>query len=327
MGYWQVPADVLAQSRFAVSPLAEVVCALASLTHPRGPEQRAFAAAHGAAFDGWLEENPVAHDLARSSFRPSSPGLTGWIADYLARPPTSPDPTIDDELEPLLGTSDDALRDDLRETTRRELPASLHGPGLGGVAHGLARWLWDHTVASDWPRRRRLLRADVVARTAQLAGHGWASVLRDLGPDREWEGGGMLRINRYDRPTRTLPEGARLLLVPTSDGRWVGWDDGEPPTYAVYYPLAGRLADVAPSGPRGLTPLLGANRALVLSLLDAPHSTSQLAALTGLSLASTSGHLGVLLGAGLVVRRRSGREVLYWRTALGDGLVASGGNG
>jgi hypothetical protein len=41
---------------------------------------------------------------------------------------------------------------------------------------------------------------------------------------------------------------------------------------------------------------------------------------------SVGGHLKVLLAAGAVLRRRSGREVLYWRTALGDALVASGGN-
>jgi predicted MarR family transcription regulator len=33
-------------------------------------------------------------------------------------------------------------------------------------------------------------------------------------------------------------------------------------------------------------------------------------------------HLKVLLDAGTVLRRRAGREVLYWRTSLGDSLVA-----
>lgn len=41
---------------------------------------------------------------------------------------------------------------------------------------------------------------------------------------------------------------------------------------------------------------------------------------------SIGSHLKVLLEAGVVIRRRSGREVLYWRTALGDALVAAGGD-
>ena len=42
----------------------------------------------------------------------------------------------------------------------------------------------------------------------------------------------------------------------------------------------------------GLTRLVGANRAQVLTLLDEPHSTTQLAALTGLPLGAVGNHLG-----------------------------------
>jgi DNA-binding transcriptional ArsR family regulator len=68
--------------------------------------------------------------------------------------------------------------------------------------------------------------------------------------------------------------------------------------------------------------LIGTNRADVLRLLDEPHSTTQLAALTGLSVGSVGNHLKVLLDGGAVLRTRAGREVLYWRTSLGDSLAA-----
>ncbi len=113
-----------------------------------------------------------------------------------------------------------------------------------------------------------------------------------------------------------------LRFVPNSgDGTWVGWHESR---YAVYYPVAGRLADTDAGTTGGLPALVGCNRAAVLALLDVPRSTSQVAALTGQALGSVGRHLRVLLESGVVVRRRSGREVLYWRTPLGDALVASG---
>jgi DNA-binding transcriptional ArsR family regulator len=57
--------------------------------------------------------------------------------------------------------------------------------------------------------------------------------------------------------------------------------------------------------------------------LRRPARLEQLAAFSGLPLGAVGNHLKVLLDAGLVLRRRAGREVLYWRTALGDSLVAT----
>jgi DNA-binding transcriptional ArsR family regulator len=323
MGMWRVPADVMAGSRFAVSAKAEVVGALGAFTRPRGPDQRAFGEAHGAAFWQWVDRRPGMADLVAASFRDARPDQVGWMADYLSLPPLADQESFEDGVAQLRALSDEVVRADLRETTQAPLAPALMAPGVRDLTVELVVWLWTHTIETDWARRERILRADIVARTAQLARHGWGAVLRDLGRDREWVGDGQLRINRYDLPTRTLEAGSTLLFVPThTDGTWVGWHDGR---YALYYPVSGRLARVDADSTAGLAPLVGTNRAELLTLLDVPRSTSQLVALSGQALGSVGGHLKVLLEAGVVLRRRSGREVLYWRTALGDGLVAAGG--
>jgi DNA-binding transcriptional ArsR family regulator len=53
-----------------------------------------------------------------------------------------------------------------------------------------------------------------------------------------------------------------------------------------------------------------------------PASTSQLVAQLSMTLGGVGDHLAVLRRAGLVSRTRSGRSVLYSRTALGDALIA-----
>ncbi len=169
MGTWHVPADVLATSGFTISPKADVVGALGALTVPRTPEQRAFQAAHGAAFAAWLADQPVAGDLVRSSFRPRVGERPGWLADYLCLPPAVPDPGFEQEIALVAGLGDDDMRSDLLETTGRPLAPALLEPGLRDTAVALLRWLWTHTLETDWPRRERLLRADIVSRTAQLA--------------------------------------------------------------------------------------------------------------------------------------------------------------
>jgi DNA-binding transcriptional ArsR family regulator len=325
VGTWRVTSDLLARARFAVSPKAEVAGALEALCAPRDPAARAFRAAHLAAFESMLADRPVRRDLLDHSFKQRQGSRPGWIASYLATPPPGPDVTFADELAVVAATPADVLRADLRETMGGgPLPRSLHGPGLPAEAAGLLDWVWTRTLATDWPRRERLLRADIVARTGQLATHGWAAVLRDLGKGREWAGDGQLRINGYDLPTRDLSAAASLSFIPvTATSSWVGWT--EPVSYAVYYPVTGRLALADGSSRGGLDRLIGANRAALLRLLARPLGTTHLAAAAGLPLGAVGNHLRVLLDAGIVARRRSGRHVLYWRTALGESLIAADG--
>lgn len=324
MGTWRVTSDLLAKARFDVSRKAEVVAALEALLRPSDPAERAFRAAHHVAFEAMLDERPARRDLIAHSRRPRLGSRPGWLAHFLASPPPAPDATFAAELADVTATQDDALRADLRETMQGPLPRSLETGGVTEEAAFVLEWIWTHAVATDWPRRERLLRADIVARTGQLARHGWAAVLRDLGKGREWVGDGELRINRFDRPTRVLSADADLSFIPvTANANWVGWT--EPVRYAIYYPVAGRLApgDAARRG--GLGRLVGGNRAALLRLLDQPLGPTHLAAACGLPVGAVGNHLRVLLDAGVVARRRSGRSVLYWRTALGEALIAADG--
>lgn len=67
--------------------------------------------------------------------------------------------------------------------------------------------------------------------------------------------------------------------------------------------------------------MLGRSRTLLLTELEAPASTTELARRTGLSAAGVSQNLTALRDAGLVSAHRAGRSVLYARTAVAETLL------
>jgi DNA-binding transcriptional ArsR family regulator len=69
--------------------------------------------------------------------------------------------------------------------------------------------------------------------------------------------------------------------------------------------------------------VIGDARARLLTELDVPRSSTDLAKRTGLSAASVSEHLAALRDAGLVSSRRSGRYVLQTRTPRAEQLLSS----
>jgi DNA-binding transcriptional ArsR family regulator len=72
--------------------------------------------------------------------------------------------------------------------------------------------------------------------------------------------------------------------------------------------------------------LLGRSRAAILTCLELPHSITELALRLGQSPPSISQHLSVLRRSGLVISWRSGRSVLYRRTALAGSIVEASGS-
>ncbi|MDH2424932.1 helix-turn-helix domain-containing protein [Sphaerisporangium sp. TRM90804] len=320
MGWWQVSADTLARSRFVVSPIAEATASLMTLVKGAAahPAERAWLDDHRPAFRERLADDPVTALLIRVAL--SGP----WLSDFLLPTPTGEgEPDFAAELARVRETPPEVARADVSVSLGGPLPAALQRADLPLRAAGLLEWVWEETVVPYWPRRRRIIEADIVARTTRLSQGGWAAALDELRPGMRWLGEGRLQINAYDYPPREI-SGARLMFVPvTSRHGWVSWD--EPHRYAAVYPCTGALADVGPAVavPGALSRLLGPARAGVLVLLGTPVSTTQLVALTGQGLGSVGRHLKVLLDAGLVRRRRAGRSVLYHRTDAGDILVTA----
>ncbi|MEV8590837.1 DUF5937 family protein [Streptomyces sp. NPDC051180] len=325
MGWWRIGADSLAGGRFLLSPLAEAIAALKVLHAAAGshPGERAWLAERLPAYRERLAAEPLDALLVRAAL-----GRT-WNADFLTPTPQGDgERTFAEEVEAVRAVEPADAVEQLAVSLGRPVPEPLRSArDLPERMAGVLTWVWRETVLPEWPRRRRALEADVVARTARLGRGGWAAALDELCPGKtRWLGDGRLQVSTRAYPPRAV-DGGRLLFVPvTANTGWVSWEGTE--RFAVVYPCAGVLADTAgPLVPEALGALLGRSRAEVLVRLESPHSTSQLVALTGQGLGSVGRHLRVLLDAGLVRRGRAGRSVLYERTEAGSTLVRAPGGG
>lgn len=307
MSEWLLGPDALAGARFSVSHLAVALRALGTL-HLRDDRRLRVA----------LADLPVEQALLAGAFTPT------WTADCfsLAVPPAA---GLEEELAGVRAQPDDEVRRDVREATGGSLPTALaDAHHLGDAVARLLALGWELGVADEWPRLRRLLESDIVSRTTSLSRGGWAAALTGMRPGTRYLGDGRLLVSAHALPPKDLTD-ASLSFHPVQDGRGQVLWDLPARRFAITYPATGTGIVEPPAGPHPLGRLLGRGRAAVLAGLDGPTSTTQLVARTGLPLGSVGNHLAVLRGAGLVTRRRSGREVLYWRTPLGNDLAQRAG--
>ncbi|MDX2683046.1 ArsR/SmtB family transcription factor [Streptomyces sp. NY05-11A] len=323
MGWWQVNADTLARSRFVLSPLAETFASLKLLHTGVGthPGEHDWLHDHLPGYRAALAADPVTALLVRAGLG------RHWIADFLTPTPRDGE-SFEMGVDRIRAARPADVRDHLRMSLAGPLPAALDRDDLAERAAALLEYVWEAGVRPYWERRRRILEADVVARTAQVSRGGWAAVLDSLRPGTRWLGESRFQVNLHEYPPREI-SGAELVFVPvTPKAGWVSWEGRE--RYAVVYPCAGVLAgdhgERARAAPAALSALLGSARATVLVLLgEGPLSTTQLVAVTGQGLGSVGRHLRVLLDAGLIRRHRAGRSVLYSRTPAGEAVARAAG--
>lgn len=310
----------LARTRFAISPMWETAAAIRALRNP------SLISLHLP----WVKEiRDSIRDLDLSLANALLPPK-GYIADFLTPPPTTPLADFNDELDVVRSTSAKQVRNDIELLLelghpRESLEPFLENPRRAVAALGetLAAF-WEVAMEPSWPRVRSLLEADLLYRSRRLTDGGVDLLFSDLYPGIEWQGRGLEVF--MDCAEEIELGGRGLLLVPTAFACHKASAMTESPWQpTVIYPARGvaLLWESASAAPNALAKVLGRSRAMLLADLDAPRTTTDLAVRLEMTPGGVSQHLTALRDSGLVSAQRHGRQVLYCRSSLADGLVAA----
>lgn len=316
------PQD-LALTRLAFSPLWEAVASVRVLRQP---------AAHALHLP-WVKRVRPLLERSAVDLRPFTdlvPAYPRGLPGLLAPTPTTPTPDLATELAALRATDPADVRDAIASLEGTPAADTLSADPVAGLARlsSVIEEYWALALEPFWPRIRSLLEGDVLFRARSIATAGAAGLLNDLDPAIRWRDDTLTVAHLNVSDARRL-DGRGLVLVPSAFV-WprVASKTSQPWQPVLRYPARG----IATLWERGealvddaLQALLGRSRAGLLTELDAPASTTELAQRTGLTPGGVSQHLAVLRDVGLVTAHRVGRVVLYARTTLGDALTTPRG--
>jgi DNA-binding transcriptional ArsR family regulator len=183
----------------------------------------------------------------------------------------------------------------------------------------------DLAIAPYRPRIREFLEAETLKRGQALALGGVEALLSNLHPKASYSGGVLELDKTYEAVVE--PAGRGITLVPCVFA-WPRVDmlvqPGYQPTLAYGPRGVAKLWSSSSPAPNGtaLEAALGTGRASVLkSLTPMPSTTTELAHQLRLSPAAVSAHLTRLKAAELVEPHRSGRNVYYRLSYVGESLL------
>lgn len=314
--------DDLAQTRFAISPMWELICGLRILRDPgRAPQHLPWVTA----------TLPIARELDLEGALALTP-VEGYIPDFITPPPTDPLAQFEEELERVRSTSPSQIRKDV-EMTKGEgrgtpvLDRFLADPRkeVDRMCDSLAV-LWKRSLEPHWTRVRAVLQDDLRYRAARMTDGGPGTLFADLHPNVKWEGNVLDLVACCADDFDVELDGTGLLLVPSAmQAVRPNVIIEKPWQPTLIYPARGTalLWEPEPDAePESLSKLIGGTRSQLLVALGSPRSTTDLSKTLGVSAGGVSQHLSVLKESGLVCSEREGRSVLYMRTELADSLIA-----
>lgn len=254
-------------------------------------------------------------------------------ADFLLAGATGPQTTIDEQLQLVAEVSSPHMAHEFGAIWQgSSLPESLQrlisgGDQSAGLLADKLRTYWSVALEPYWPAMRAVFDEDVAFRAGELTKGGIMMMLAELHPEVSIDDDGS-DASRSFHPDEGDLTGTGLQLVPSIfSGPSFALVTGADVRARLIYPARG-IGNLWTSADRtchrdALAALLGRSRAMILSSLATPRSTTDLALHLGQSPPAVSQHLSVLRRSGLVVSWRSGRSVLYRQTRLGQSIAAA----
>ncbi|MFI1092951.1 DUF5937 family protein [Streptomyces sp. NPDC020917] len=333
-------AEDLLRCRFAISPLRETQGAVRTLSRPDR---------HGYHLPWLRQARTIAAGLDLAPLRLLVPE-GGYGPDFLHPTAEVPLAALEDELAAVRAVDPDEARLQIAAALARTPGADRSRRGRAMLADpagtvrqlaGLYEHVWAALLAPHWPRLRAVLEADVAYHARRLADGGMQRLFTGLHPQLSWVDGTLITTGPPAQPEPPGLDGGRADAGPDGSGAGPGlvlvpsvffWPEAgspfDPPWQpTVVYPargIGGLWEESGPTASTALVRLLGANRAAILSGLDAPTTTTALAHRHAMAMSSVSAHLAVLRDAGLLASRRYGHQVLYERTPLGIAMATGG---
>ena len=315
----------LSLTRFAISPMWELMSAVRTLHDP----------ARGAHHLPWIREAlPIARGLGIERALALTPP-TGYMPDFLTPPPSSPVTEFESEIALVRETPAAQVRKEVAIMIR-DRRSTAGGPVAEAFVEHPRRELARSATASRRSGRRRSLRTGRASARCSRPTYAIAraasprAARRSCSPTstRGWRGSRRCSRSRWSTRRRSRSPGRGLVIMPSvfESTRPVSISNA-PWQPTLIYPSRGVALLWEPgsdAGPAELAALVGGTRADLLVSLASARTTTELAELLSLHAGGISHHLGVLRGAGLVSRERSGRTVLYMRTPLAERLLGAG---
>jgi DNA-binding transcriptional ArsR family regulator len=323
-------ADDLARTRFSVAPAPLIETGLALVELRRAsvrPGRRASLRPGRPAARPWLRE-------ARQAFPVTARPLLGLFGPYPPWPgfADSPASSLEEGLDFVRSTPRSAWRAELADGSlyRTARPpcwvqnlAAGDTEALDIVVRAL-RDLYAAVVAPRWASVVSSFHGDVARRMPVLAAGGHQALFGTMDRQLRWQDNG---LERQGVDFEHDLGGTGMLMMPSAF--WTGPPifvlDGERlPNVLVYAAQPDGRDHASPPGVAGndsLSILIGSTRAAVLRALAEPCGTADLAATTGISVASASEHAKVLREADLIQTRREGRSVRHSLTPLGRTIL------